>query len=269
MYKKQLLNFIMAIVIATGCSKPTVDTSSDETMKSSIAKVRESLPVEKRAEFDEALSIIAFSEIDLKNLFASGAAGVNVTEAKVKQSLHGKTGDEIIAQAAQIKKEREEKERVQALAEIKELEEKQLKAQSAKAELAKFQVIRSRFYKRKQEFIGEQPIIELTVKNGTQHPVSRAYFKGTLASPGRAVPWLREDFNYEISGGLEPGEAATWNLAPNMFSEWGRVQPPSDAILTVEVEQLDGPDGKALFSSREFSDDDAKRLAELKQRYKQ
>ena len=27
-------------------------------------------------------------------------------------------------------------------------------------------------------------------------------------SPGRSVPWLKEDFNYTIPGGLEPGEGS-------------------------------------------------------------
>lgn len=273
--KKLLLGFIIIFVFASpGCSQPKIDTSSDEKMKASISKVRESLPENKRHEFDEALQIISFNKIDLKNLFVIGTTGVNVIEIEVKQSLQGKTAKEVIIQALQIKKEIEVtkrdqalKEREQALSEIKELEEKQVKAQRDKIELAKFQIIRSRFYKQKQEFMGDQPIIELTVKNGTRYSVSRAYFKGTLASPGRSVPWLKDDFNYEISGGLEPGEEATWSLSPIMFSAWGTVTLPSDAIFTVEVEKLDGADGKILFSIKDFSDHDAKRLAELKKKY--
>ena len=150
---------------------------------------------------------------------------------------------------------------------LKELEDKLKKVEEAKIELAKFQVLRSRFYKQKRKYRGAQPIIELTVKNGTKYSVSRAYFKGTLASPDRAVPWLKETFNYKISGGLEPGEEATWKLSPNMFSEWGSVDAPADAILTVEVEQLDGPNEEELFSTRNFSEYDADRLKRLNEQY--
>jgi len=265
MKKKLLISFIIIFVFAsTGYSQPRFDTSSDEKMKASIAKVRESLPENRRHEFDEALEITLFSQVDLQNLFVAGATGVNVVEAKIKQSLNGKTAQEIIAQSAQIKKERKEAERRQVLSEIKELEKKQIKAQKDKDELAKFQIIRSRFYKKELEFIGGQPIIELTVKNGTQYPISRAYFKGILATPGRSIPWLKDDFNYSIPGGLEPGEEATWELWQNMFSRWGHVEMHDDAIFTVEVEQLDGADNKALFSIKDFSERDMERLAELK-----
>lgn len=263
---KLILPFLMAVLIA-GCSDPKIDATTDESMKASIEKVRQSLPQDKRDSFDEALKILAFSQIDLKGLFAEGASGVGSTKGKMKDALNGKTGLQVIAEADRIKKERKEKERTQALNEIKELEEKQANAESAKSELAKFEVLRSRFYRRKEQFMGEQPIIELTVKNGTAQSVSRAYFKGTLASPNRSVPWLQETFNYKISGGLEPGEEAEWKLTPNMFSDWGKVDALEDAILTVEVEQLDGADGEPLFSSRSFTERDATRLKKLKQEY--
>ena len=256
MKKKLLISFIIIFVFAsTGYSQPRVDTSSDAKMKASITKVREALPEIKRPEFDEALEIILFSQVDLPNLFVVGATGVNVVEAKIKQSLNGKTAQEIIAQSAQIKKERKKAERQQILSEIQELEKKQIKAQKDKEELTKFQIIRSWFY------TGE---IELTVKNGTQYPISRAYFKGTLASPGRAIPWLKDDFDYSIPGGLEPGEETTWILVQNMFSRWASVKMHDDAIFTVEVEQLDGADNKTLFSVKDFSERDMERLIELR-----
>lgn len=86
---------------------------------------------------------------------------------------------------------------------------------------------------------------------------------GTLASPGRSVPWLKEKFSYKISGGLEPGEAVNWNLAPNMFSDWGKVEGAPDMVLTVEVLSLDGADGNTLYSLT-YSDHDQKRLDALR-----
>jgi hypothetical protein len=153
------------------------------------------------------------------------------------------------------------------LAEIQELLRKKEKANSDRLQLAKFEVVRSRFYQQQREFFGEDPVIELTVKNGTPNVVSRAYFTGTLASPDRSVPWVKDDFNYRIPGGLEPGETATWKLEAYTFGLWDQVKAPKDAILTVEVVQLDGVDGKPLLSIKEFSDEDAKRLSELQQKF--
>lgn len=128
-------------------------------------------------------------------------------------------------------------------------------------------MVKSRFYKHKSGYGRGQPVIELTVKNNTSIAVSRAYFEGTIASPGRSVPWLVKDFNYEIAGGLEPGEEVTWSLSPNMFSDWGTIETSKDAIFTVTVEQLDGSDGESMYSTRAFSEYDQERLQQLKTKY--
>lgn len=88
-----------------------------------------------------------------------------------------------------------------------------------------------------------------------------------LACPERAAPWLTDNFNYKISSRLEPGEATTWKLTPNQFSDWGTVDAPEDAILTVEVLQLDGPDCKPLYSVRGFGETEAEQLDALLEDY--
>lgn len=258
-----LLMLVLATMAITGCSDPTIDASSEAKMKESVAKVRESLPEAKRVDFDQAVQLIAFSQIDMKSLFANGGD----VEGKMRDALNGKTAEQVLAQAKQIQAERKTREKEQALAEIRELVAKRDKAEQAKQQLDKFQVVRSRFYMRERQYLGKQPIIELTVKNGTDQAISRAYFSGTIASPDRSVPWHEDQFNYSISGGLEPGEEATWTLAPNSYSDWGKVDAPADAVFTVLVEKLDGPDGEVLYSTRDFSERDRNRLAELKKQY--
>jgi len=55
-----------------GCSDPTVDASTYESMESSIAKVRKALPETKRARFDEAIELIV---VDYISLIGEGAGG--------------------------------------------------------------------------------------------------------------------------------------------------------------------------------------------------
>lgn len=262
----------VAIVIAgmAGCKggisqPPTIDATSDQTMESSLHTVRESMPDAEKQKFDEAYKLVVASGLDMKQLFTGG-----IDEAGLKQSfknkVHGKTGAEIIASAEQLLAEREAEEKRQALQEIKELEEKRSALSEAAKKLEGFRVERSRFSISKSRYstMGT-PVIELTVKNETAHPVSRAYFAGVLASPGRSVPWLEKDFNYSIPGGIEPGESATWKLQPNTF-EWN-VDAPDDAILTVTVERLDGADGEPIAKIERFTEKDEKRLLELKDKY--
>ena len=52
-----------------------------------------------------------------------------------------------------------------------------------------------------------------------------------------------------------------------MFSEWGRVQAPGDAVLTLEVVRLDGASGAKLYSTMDFTDEDAARLATLRAKF--
>ena len=237
-------------LLLSSCSKPRVDTSSDEKMESSLESVRTSLPEEQRDEFNAALVELALDDMSIE----------------LKNRISGKTAEEIIADAKAIRREREIKQREQAFQEIAELKAKLAAAEEAKAKLTAFQVLRSRFYKQESLFLAE-PIIELTVKNGTGHAISRAYFRGTLQSPGRSVPWLQDEFNYQIRGGLETGETASWKLAPNMFSDWGQVDAPADAILTVEVIKLDGADGQTLFDAKGLSEYEQERLKELVDKY--
>ena len=275
----------MAVAIA-GCGDPSIDASSDESLQTSIAHVRGSLPESKHEEFDKAVMAVSFGQMEVSDLFGA-AASPALMESRMKQSLDGKTAEQVFARAEQVRLEREQvrlereardkknaiereaREREQALAEIDELEEKRNQSDAARENLRRFEVLRSRFYKQERQFGRDEPVIDISVRNGTEHAVSRAYFEGTIASPGRSVPWLKDTFNYEISGGIEPGEEASWSLAPNMFSDWGTVDAPADAVFTVTVLRVDDPGGDAIFDSRGLSAHDEKRLAELKSKHSQ
>jgi hypothetical protein len=235
-------------------------------MKKSIERVRGSLPENKRADFDNAIRDLAFADLRFQDVVAQGTnMSAEVLASKMKQKLQGKTGEQILSEVAALREERERKEREQAVSEIAELQRKAAGAAVAKRQLGTFTVSRSRLY---QETIGfmTQPVIEVSVKNGTPSPVSRAYFHGIVASPGRSVPWISADFNHSIPGGLEPGESATWKLSPNMFSGWATKTPP-ESILTVEVVKLDGPDGKTLYDAEGLNETEQQRLAALQQKY--
>lgn len=264
--KKKILLFGLSILLLASCAKK-IDGTSEETMKTSIETIKKSLSDEEKKEFEEALQLIMFHGLDFGKLLQDDGAEETVTDFKSK--IDGKTASDIISEGKKIMEEIERKKKEQAKSEIEELYEKKAKAESDRIKLAKFEVKRSRFYKRKSGtyYVTEEPIIELTVLNGTELAISRAYFTGTLSSPNRTVPWLKDDFNYQISGGLEPGEEATWYLAPNMFSDWGPVKAPKDAVLTVEVKKLDDANGEELYSVNIFGEDEAERLNELLNSY--
>jgi len=150
--------------------------------------------------------------------------------------------------------------------EVKAERDDLLKIKSAAAEaqqsLAKFVVERARFYYSEGRFSSD-PVIDLTVRNGTGQTVSRFYAHGVLSSPGRETPWIDKEFNYSIRGGMQSGEVQNLEPAPNRFTEWGKApKDKNDMVLTVTIKRINGADGKKLFEA-EFSEKSAARLAAL------
>ncbi|MEC9041453.1 MAG: DUF6694 family lipoprotein [Pseudomonadota bacterium] len=265
MQKNLLKGIILSASLAlAACSEPTVNASNDEDLKASIEAIQSSLEPAKREQFNEAIFTIVGSGMDLKAVMTGEVTAEDLARNMMAR-LDGKTADQVITEAQIIVQEREAKQKAQALQEIADLEEKRAAAEASEAELEKFQVISSRLYKRERGYT-ETPIIELSVVNGTGKPISRVFFEGVVASPGRSVPWIEDTFNYSIPGGLEPGESADWSLAPNRFSGWG-TDVPGDAILTLKTYKIEGPGYSVPENS--FSERDQERLDILKEKYPQ
>ena len=51
-----------------------------------------------------------------------------------------------------------------------------------------------------------------------------------------------------------------------MFSAWS-TRTPADAVLTVDVEKLDGADGKTLYDAEGLSEHEQERLTELQKKF--
>lgn len=260
---------IAVMVLLAGCGEPVVNTSTEANMETSIEKVRNALPVERRAKFDEALQVISFNQFDfgsmLSEAFAGGQPNMDRAVTNIHAMIEGRTGEEIIQLADKVVRERAQRECTQATGEIGELLAQKETADAAAHELDAFVVSRSRYSMQTSSFL-TYPVLELTVLNGTPHAISFAYFEGTLASPGRAVPWHQDQFGYRIPGGLEPGEEATWRLTPG-HSGWNDLKRDDNAVFTVTVQRLDGADGERLYPSVEFSERDERRLKELETRF--
>lgn len=263
---KRFVLLATTVLFLTSCDKK-IDGSSEEAFESSIEEVKATLDEDKKEKFEEALALIAFEGIDLESFMQED--GSDEITSEIASKLDGKTAEEILAEGERIQAEIAREEKEQARQEIGELYQQMDAAKQDKQMLEKFEIKRSLFYKQKsgEYFVSVDPIIELTVLNGTDKAVSRAYFKGTLASPERSVPWIEDNFNYSISGGIEPGEEVTWKLAPNEFSDWGQVDAPEDAVLTVEVTQLDGANGDEIYSINDFGEGEEERLEELLKEY--
>ncbi|WP_392567160.1 DUF6694 family lipoprotein [Halomonas sp. 707B3] len=257
----------LSALVLVGCSDPKVDTSSMPAAVVSIEKVRESLPTYKRDEFDTALKIIAMSSFNGIDLFNPQRMNAAEIAESANAYMHGLTGDEIIERADKMLRQRRAREREQALRTLNRLEAKQDSAQRAQEHLAQISIDNARYYISTSPYGALEPVIELTVTNGSDHAVAELMLHGVLKSPNREVAWVDETFYYIISGGLAPGESATWSLAPNRFGPWGNDQIPRNAALTLTLLGVNNSEGEPLWDAPALTDNEAERLEELRAEY--
>lgn len=257
----------LSVFMIAGCSDPTIDTSSMPAAVVSVEKVRESLPVYKRDEFDQGLVIIAtstFSGVDILNPHRMNAAEIaELANAK----MHGLTGDQVIGRADEILRERRAREREQAIRTLNRLEEKHADAVHDQQQLAGFTIDEAQFYIGDSPFGTPEPVIDLVVTNGTDQAVSELFLRGVVTSSDRTVPWVDDSFYYVVAGGIEPGETKEWSLAPNRFGPWGNALIPRDAELTLTLEGLRGANNEALWDAPMLTDSEMERLERLRHEY--
>lgn len=264
---KRFFGALLITLVLAGCGEPKIDASTADKMKSSIAKVRDALPEDKRAQFDDALKVAAFSQLSMKELMPAGDSDdPSVLQHKIGDALEGKTGEQVIAYAKTVKEEKAKKERDQGLQEIKLLEARKV-AFNDKAEKIIAFVATGNYHLEISKNKPAEPVITMNVENGTPHVVSFAGFIATIRSPGREVPWFSELFSYEIPGGIEPGEKAQWILRPGANSKWAKIRFPKDAYLQFVPVELRDENSKSIFSNVVFFQKDSDRLAKLKAKY--
>lgn len=268
-----MMKTILALTTLTflaACSEPTIDASSDTAFEESTTKIRDALSSTERSEFEQAIQTLFMQE--MANSLAESGLGFSPDDsaAKSMRMVDGKTADQVIQEAESIRAERARRQREQALKEVEEIDGKIAALESELSDTRaddqeKIAVLKSRFYWSESDY-SSRPVIEVTVRNDTKTAISRAYFEAEVASPGRSIPWVSESFNYEIAGGLEPGEQATWTLGPNSYSGWGKApKDRDDLVMTATAVRADGPDEKPIFEKAD-PEELSGRIEELKSR---
>ncbi|PHM31050.1 DUF6694 family lipoprotein [Xenorhabdus innexi] len=107
---RKLLVICLLGFTLTGCDKQLkIDGTNEIAVKTSIEKIRDTLPEDKKLKFDDALNIVMIHSIDFDELFKNNQHGnikfeaMESLEKNFYQSLNGKTADQIINEAEKIK----------------------------------------------------------------------------------------------------------------------------------------------------------------------
>ncbi len=215
--KLGIIFFIVAV--AAGCSKPKIDASTDELLLITSDKLRESVPEQKRADFDQALNVWTSQLVEDDG--NSGAVTVGQSlETDIRYKLNGKTTDEIISGA-----------KIMAAEELKKIEiisyelnefnpsyEFNPLNKASIEEIEEFGVMHYEFIS--YDAGSRVPVFDVTFKNSSNYPIYSIYFEVVVTTPEYSIPYFNDSFGYPMPDGLEPGgiQRVTW--ANNPSSLW-------------------------------------------------
>jgi hypothetical protein len=210
-YSVIFLSFLSILILGIlNITKPRIDTSSDENMRTSTERLMESLNDKQKAKFEQAVRYIAFDGLTFNDIMSA-----DETIKKIKEKFKNKSYDDIIADARKIIKR-----------EITNLNNEKSASESSRKSLDDIVVERTTITTDSSGFLPKR-ILYMMVKNNSGRTLSTIAFNIKTFAPGREVPYLDDDFKYEIPGGIQAGETLEWQLEPNTFlnDEWNRDVP--------------------------------------------
>jgi hypothetical protein len=264
---------LVSSTLVSGCfeSTPTFDTSSKAAFDDSLKKVRKNLTADQGEKLTAALLSLTFANAVAEGGFLNlaKATGEPYEMIRNRPEIHGKTAEQVIAAGDAAAEQRRQRQLARIDEEVASLSQLIIVAEKNAAEsavaLAAIKISDARYHWPPDRYL-RKPIISFKIENNGAIPLKRAYFRGLLETPGRAVPWVDDVFNYQIAGGLEPGERKSLDLAPNSYGEWGssELQDKKGMVLTVTLTDIEGPDGTRLVGNpTETADEMKKRLESL------
>lgn len=253
------ISILCSILFSGFIFEKKVDATNDESLKESISEIRKSLSTEKLKEFDEAIKILLFKDLDLKTL-ALGKFGADLEILKGKDNLNDKTANEIISEASKIKRERDkknielkrerDKKNQKTLNHNKEIEQKKKERLIKEIEILKTDIdeyndleneIKKIEYKvlniEEKETYGKWLEIQVEVKNNSKYILSSITFDGKFLSSDRKVPWLEiKDIYSSIPGGLISNEFKVINFTTRLRKSLSDI--PKDSNLVLEITSI-------------------------------
>jgi hypothetical protein len=231
-----VLAAISLVLALSGCGGPPVlDPSSGEKLRQSLAEMREPLVPDERARLDEALRYLVGNA---EPPAVGEASAESELVLDIYRPLEGRTVDGIVAEAYRTRLHE-----VQEI--VRGLEAEREAATTSSPLIDAFRLGQARVFKRHVDYL-EWPVIELKVENGTDRRVDLVRLRGALLLPAEPEPWLEEEFDQVILGGLAPGERTQWRIDPEQ-QEWERVIDPHPNVrFELEVMALEVLGGTVL-----------------------
>jgi hypothetical protein len=230
MMKRLSLAIVCCFLLAGCIFDPVFDTSSWDAYQRSSAAIRARLGNDDLRRLDIALKyLVAESTPRIE------AGGPMLSNVAVRSNLFNP--DAVLARLAPRINGRSAAALIKDLS-IRldaEIEQTAAMLQTVENVSSAVEISAPSYYWKKSGYL-EQPVIEFTIRNNGKSAISRAYFRLALTSPGRSIPWARQEFVQTFKGGLEPREKQQLTLQPRT-AEWSdpqlKVLPNAELRVTV------------------------------------
>jgi len=241
---KRLSLTILCCVLLSGCLfDPTFDTSSLDAFQRSSAAIRAKLSNSDLRRLEIALRYLmleSMPRIEIEGQLLTNAVARNnfanpiVILGRLGPRINGKSATSII-QNLSIRLD-------------SEISQAETMLKNAENVMAPVEVTSARYYWRSSGYLA-RPTIEFTVRNNGKVPISRIYLSGTLTTPGRAIPWVRQQLVQTFKGGLEPHEKQQLTLQPQ-FGDWNdpQLKDVYDAELKLTVTNFEDANGERVIA---------------------
>ena len=247
MAAKRALRMLMALALAgllAGCGKPRLDASSPAAWSDSVAEVRGSVSGATQRQFDVALADLA--------------------PGGLSPELDGLRADDVIALAQQRRGAGAAATREQRERRIAELSAREALAKAGAARVAAFRVSAPRFYREAGPDGTARPFVRFMMDNGAAFTVDRLALSAQLTGAGRDTPWLDQVFEFDVFGGLAPGQGREALLPPGPGTDWARTDAPDGVTLRLTVLAAREKNGNWVYSAASFPPADQRELRELR-----
>lgn len=257
----------MVVLTLSGCGEKTIDTSDDESLKDSVSDIRSSLSEDKLKKFDEAIKIVMFKDLDLKNFMLGANVGGALELSKAKSNLDGKSADEIINEAITVKENRLIKQKEDLEKQIRELEDKELLSLEFENQII---ISNEKIYEEKERFRTNK-VVEFDMINNSSYTISSISIKGKFLTEDREVPWSEITLSHNIAGGILSNESRNIKIKFTMYSYKGMKldEIPSNAKLKVVLDKIYDDKNVKIYPIDGFNEYDKQRLNNLIHQYQE
>lgn len=270
---KSLLSIVLVLAL-TACTSGLdrkIDGTSEKSFEASLAGMKKSATPDEVARLDEALLVLAISNVSIG--FEGGILGAlsKITLAKSPEQLadrlmpivDGMTGREIIIAGQKRKKDEAARQLARIDSEMVQLTKLREENASTKGILAPIVILEPTL---RFNSIGPQKmsVMDFKVQNGSDVALTNLYLRGTVTEAATGKVLFSDDFNYKLRAApLLQGETKTLRLPNSTHGKWNapEIWGKENLGFTLEVVNAENLAGQRLAAS--FTRKDRERLVTL------